>query len=160
DALALPRFLVAQLGAEIRAEVLGLEHAPDLDLLVALLEGRAADPLDRFLHRLHLPEPEARDQLLGLRERPGDYGAPPAAELDAPPLSARVQSFAGEHHPRLDQFLVELAHLGENFPTWQDARFGLLVRFYNHHDSHEGLLHRFYGSTTSGGARNRHGRGD
>src|SRR5258708_3557935 len=76
-------FLGTKLRGEIRAEILGLEHPPDLDLLVPLLEGGAADPLDRFLDGLHLPEPEARDELLGLRERAVGEGAAAAAPTPA-----------------------------------------------------------------------------
>src|SRR5438105_12788518 len=54
-------FLLAQLGRELGAEVLGLEHLADLDLGLGARHrvGAALDPLDRLLLRLHLPEPEA-----------------------------------------------------------------------------------------------------
>src|SRR2546426_9574731 len=81
-ALALLRLLRPQFRRQVRAEVLGLEHPADLDLLVALLERGAADPLDRLLDGLHLPQPEARDPPLGPRERAGRHGAlaPPQPE--------------------------------------------------------------------------------
>src|SRR5262245_1636076 len=71
DLLAQPRFLRAQLGRELGAEVLGLEHGPDLQRRLRAGRVRAAfRPLDRLLQRLHLPDPEAGDELLGLGERP------------------------------------------------------------------------------------------
>src|SRR5262249_2959278 len=50
-----------QLGRELLAEVRRLEHRPDLDLrLLARHRVRAAaQPLDRLLHRLDLPDPVA-----------------------------------------------------------------------------------------------------
>src|SRR5919204_3965593 len=62
-------------------ELLGLEDLPDLDL--ALLERGALEPLDRLIHRLALPQPEAGDQLLGLGEGSVDHGALVAGEPDA-----------------------------------------------------------------------------
>ena len=54
---------------------LRLEHLTDLDL--RLLSGHrvrtAAHPFQGLLHRLHLPQPEAGDELLGFRERPVDH---------------------------------------------------------------------------------------
>src|ERR1700759_2117521 len=70
-------------------EVLGLEDLPDLDLRIALHRVRAAlDPLDRLLHRADLPQPEAGDQLLGLRERPVHDAALGAREAHARALRA------------------------------------------------------------------------
>src|SRR5262245_57550805 len=72
-----PLLLGPQLGRELGAEVVGLEDLPDLDLRLALVGiGAALDPLDALLFRLHLPQPEPRDQLLGLRERAVDHGPP------------------------------------------------------------------------------------
>src|ERR1700732_5587479 len=88
-ALALLRLLRPQFRRQVRAEVLGLEHPADLDLLAAFLERRAPDPLDRLLDGLHLPQPAARDQLLGLGERAIRHGAPATAELAPPPLAPR-----------------------------------------------------------------------
>src|SRR5829696_9951006 len=68
--------LLAQLGREGLAEVVGLEHRADLDLsLRELSEGAALHPIDSLLHRLHLPEPEAADQLLSLGEWAVDHRA-------------------------------------------------------------------------------------
>src|SRR5690606_16339242 len=69
-------FLGLQLGRELGAEVLGLEHRADLDLRFGGHGvGAALDPLDGFVHRLDLPQPEAGHQLLGFGEGPVDDGA-------------------------------------------------------------------------------------
>src|SRR6185436_3013309 len=65
-----PLFLRAQLGRELVAEIRGLEQRAQLQR--GLLAGRVRAtlrPLERFLERLHLPDPEPGDQLLGLGER-------------------------------------------------------------------------------------------
>src|SRR5689334_19271631 len=83
DLLANAVLLGAQLGRELLAEVLGLEDLADLDLRFARHGiGGALDPLDGFLERAHLEDPEARDQLLGLGERPVDHGALAAREAN------------------------------------------------------------------------------
>jgi hypothetical protein len=48
-----------------------------------------------------------------------------------------VQALAGQHHARLDQFLVELAHRGEQFAVGHGAGLGSLRRLDYHHDTHE-----------------------
>src|SRR5687768_15727304 len=55
--LANPVFLLAQLRRELRAEILGLEHLPNLDLRTAV-ERRPLQPFDRLFLRLALPDPE------------------------------------------------------------------------------------------------------
>src|SRR6476660_8227276 len=69
--LAQTRFLLLQLRRERLAEILGREALADLDLRLNARWIRAAlHPVDRFLLALALPDPEARDELLGLGERP------------------------------------------------------------------------------------------
>src|SRR4051794_39378160 len=69
-----PILLLPELGRERLAKVGGLEHLADLNREVGTRGVRAAlDPFDRLLLRLHLPDPETGDQLLGLRERPVDH---------------------------------------------------------------------------------------
>src|SRR5712692_7356512 len=75
-------FLLPELGAKRGTEVLGLEHLANLDL-GAVPEGRPLDPLDRLFLRLHLPQPEAGDELLRFGEGPVSHGALPAGELHA-----------------------------------------------------------------------------
>src|SRR5258708_7319277 len=77
-------FLFPQLGRELGAEVLRLEHLADLDL--GILPHRiwaALDQFDRLFLRLHLPDPVAGDQLLGLGEGAVHYSAFRSREPDA-----------------------------------------------------------------------------
>src|SRR5262245_40654927 len=71
DLLADPLLLLAELGRELGAEVVGLEHLPNLDLalLAGHRVGRALHPLDGLFLGARLDQPEPRDQLLGLAER-------------------------------------------------------------------------------------------
>src|SRR5690606_39947876 len=79
-----PLLLLPELGCERLAEVLGLEDRPDFELGLRARRVRAAlRPLDRLVHRLHLPEPVAGDELLRLGERPVDDGALVTGELHA-----------------------------------------------------------------------------
>src|SRR5207249_2241802 len=108
-----PLFLCPKLRGELLAEILRLEDWADLDLrLLPRHRSRAApDPLDGLLHRLHLPDPEARDELLGLGERPVDDRLLPAGEAHALALAAGVEAVARQHDAGLHQLLVELAHV-------------------------------------------------
>src|SRR5262245_7144812 len=63
------------------AEVLDLEHGPELNLAFLLVRiGATLNPVQRLLQRRHFPEPKAGDELLGLGERPVDDGAALARE--------------------------------------------------------------------------------
>src|SRR5262249_12093263 len=77
-----PLLLLPELGRELGAEVFGLEHLTDLDFGAAV-KGGALEPLDRFILRLALPEPEACDQLLRLGEGPVGHRALGPIELHA-----------------------------------------------------------------------------
>src|SRR5690606_3546486 len=104
DAVTLAELLLAELGRHRIAEILHLEHLPDLDH--RLLAGRVwnpLDPLDRLFLRLHVHQPEASDQLLGLGEGSIDDRALVPREVDACPLRARVESFTGQEDAGLDQ---------------------------------------------------------
>src|SRR5262245_66466282 len=73
DLLAEPLLLFAQLGRELGAEILCLEHRTKLDLADARMRIRAAlEPLHGLFHRRDPPQPEARDELLRLDERAVD----------------------------------------------------------------------------------------
>src|SRR5690606_7232940 len=107
--------LLRRLGAEARlalpdlrrgglAEVLDLEHLPDLDLTI--VEGDALDPLDRLLLRLDLDQPEPGDQLLRLGEGPVDDGPVLPVEAHARAPRAGVEPLAREQHAGLGQLLV------------------------------------------------------
>src|SRR5690348_2278525 len=111
DLRAQALFLLAKLGRELGAEILGFEDLADLDLGRLALErrGAALHPLDGLVERLDLDDPEARDELLRLGERTVDDRALAVIEADARALRARLQAFARKHDARLDELLVELA---------------------------------------------------
>src|ERR1051326_2547771 len=92
---------MTQFGGELFAEILRLEDLPDFHF--GLFERGALEPVDRLIPRLHLPYPEARDQLFGLAERPvGDSLLPPGKPY-AGALRARMQTLAGEHDARSEE---------------------------------------------------------
>lgn len=128
-------FLLAQFGGESFAKVLGGKHLADLDL-VAAAERRALHPRDRVIKRFGLDQPEAGDEVVGQRERPMGRAALPALILDSGPLRRRMQALARLHHAGLDQFLVELAHRGQEFRTRHHAGLRILARLHNHHEPH------------------------
>src|SRR5688500_537776 len=139
DLSAQPVFLRSELRRELGAEILGLEDLANLDLRIAA-ERRALEPLDCLLLRLHLPDPEARDQLLGLRERAIDDRPNLSRESHARTLGAGLKAFTRQHHPRLHQLFVELAHLRQLFLGGHDSTFGVLVGFHQYHESHCRIL--------------------
>src|SRR4051812_31593973 len=63
-------FLSAVLRRELAPEILGFEDRTDLELgfFARHRVGAALGPLERLFHRLHLPDPEAGDELLRLDE--------------------------------------------------------------------------------------------
>src|SRR5438128_9702059 len=139
--------LLPQLRRVRGPELFRLDHLTDLNLerTQASLQFRrlraaggpraALQPLDRFFLRLHLPEPVAGDQLLGLRKGTVDHRRPPAGEPDARPFRAGVQAVGRKHHAGLDQLLVVLPHLLAQPLGGHDARLGFLVRLHHYHDS-------------------------
>src|SRR6476660_1669323 len=111
---ALALVLLAQLGRELSAEVIGLEHLANLDLrLPGHRVGAALDPFDRLFLGTDLPDPVAGDQLLRLGERTVDHGSFLTRELDSRALRAGMQPLARDHHAGLDQLIIEIAHRGE-----------------------------------------------
>src|SRR5690606_34853554 len=132
--LAQTRLVLADLGRGRLAEVLDLEHLPDLDL--AIVEGDALDPLDRLLLRLDLDQPEPGDQLLRLGEGPVDDGPGVPVEPHARAPRAGVEPLAREQDAGLDQFLVVAAHRLELFGGRQDAGLGRLGRLDQDHEAH------------------------
>src|SRR5262245_28963052 len=126
------------------AEIVQLEHRPDLDLAVPVVRiGAAFDPFDRVGERAALQDPIAGHQLLGLRERAVDHGALVTgfAELAAVKsypraLGTRLESVAVQHHASLDHLLVELRHGSERLLGWHHAGFGVLGRLNENHEPH------------------------
>src|SRR5687767_3926416 len=118
-------------------KVLGLEHRADFDLAVLVHRVRGAlDPLDSLVHGLGLDQPESGDELLRLGEGAVDHRALLAGEPDALAFRARMEAFAREHHPRLDELLIELAHLLEKLNARHHPGFGILRRLHQDHESH------------------------
>src|SRR5262249_12997739 len=129
-------FLLADLAGRVDGrEVLGLVDRADLDLRLGRHGvGAALHPLHRLLHRLHVPKPVARDQLLGLGERTVGDGTALPGELDPLAVPARLQALADEHDARLHELLVEGAHLAEHLlVAGIELRLGLLRRLHDHH---------------------------
>jgi len=127
--------LVPELGSELGAEILGLEDLADLDFS-PIAEGSALEPLDGLFPGLHLPDPEAGNQLLRLGERSIDDGPLLSRKPDTGTLRAWVKSLAREHHASLHELLVELSHLGQLLLSGHYARLGVLVGFHQHDESH------------------------
>src|SRR5438105_5244752 len=130
-----PLFLLAQLGGERFAKIFRGKHLADFDL-VAAKERRALHPLDRFIERLGVDQPEAGDEIARERKRTATDAALPAAILDPCALHGRMQALARLHHAGLHQLLVELAHRGQQFRARHHACFRVLAGLHNHHESH------------------------
>src|SRR5207245_934685 len=107
--------LLPELGRELGPEVFRLEHLANLDLGLRAREGirTALDPFNRLFLRLHLPQPEAGDQLLRLGEWPVDHGALVSREFDARALRAWLEPLGREQHAGFRQLLVVLPHRGQ-----------------------------------------------
>src|SRR5262249_26966810 len=143
-------FLLAQFRRELGAEIVRFEDLADLDFGLFVVRIRAAlEPLDRFLARTNLPEPEAGDQLLGLGKRAVDDGALVSRETYPHALRAGMKAFSCKHDAGLHEFLVVLAHRGEQFLAWHLAGFRGLAGFHYHHELH-GLLLRLVDWTSAG----------
>src|ERR1043166_5497841 len=91
--------VLAHLGRQLGAEILRLEDLAQLYLLT-VGKRNAFRPLERFRARFHLPDPEAGDQFLGLRERPIPQRALGPRVTDPHGFGRRMQSLAGEHDAR------------------------------------------------------------
>ena len=123
------------------AEVLHLEELTDLDLGDAigardLLEGDPLRPLDRLGLVLHLDDPVAGDDLLGLGERAVDDHRLAAPELDLGTLRGRLEAGPVEHGAGLHQLLVVARHVGQLLLGRQHARLGPAVPLHDHHEPH------------------------
>src|SRR5881296_3681450 len=137
---AQPLFVLPEFGLELGTEVVRFEDLANLDL-EAVIERRTLEPLDRLFFGLHLPQPEAGDQLLRLGERPVDHGPLASREPDTRALRARLQPLRREQHAGFRQLFIELPHRGEGFFVGEDSGLGVLVGFDQHHEAHRALLH-------------------
>src|SRR5579885_2025669 len=72
DLFAQARVALPEFGRVVLSEVGCFEYGADFNFLSAI-EGRPFEPLDRFIHRAHLPHPIAADQLFRFRERTVDH---------------------------------------------------------------------------------------
>src|SRR5437773_1333034 len=97
--------LLLELRLERITEIVRLEHLANLHF--TFLERGPFQPLDGLAERLHLPQPETGDQLLGLGEGAVDHRPLAAGEPDARALGARLQPLPREHHARFLQLDVE-----------------------------------------------------
>src|SRR6185312_7593910 len=127
-------FLFSQIRREFITEILGLGHLSDLDL--GVLERRPSEPRYRFIPRLHLPDPEACNQLLGLGEWPVDDRSLAVRELHAGALRTGEESVTCEHHASFHELFVERTHPCQHLTVRHDAGFGVAGRLYDDHESH------------------------
>src|SRR5208283_605094 len=135
DRLAELLLLLAEVARGVAGgEVVRFKDRTNLDF--ALLEGAALEPLDGLVHRLHLPQPEASDELLGLAEGSITHRLLRTLEAHALSRGARLEALGRQQHACLHQLLVKLAHLAENPFVRKCSGLRLLVRLHNHHHSH------------------------
>src|SRR5262249_10268364 len=95
----------------LSTKVLGAKQGANVDIGIG--EARILEllhPLGGTLERLHLPEPAARDDFLGLRKWAVGHDAILTREAYALGKAGRLQSPPVLHHARLDQGLVVCPH--------------------------------------------------
>src|SRR5690242_341584 len=91
--------LIAAPSTRVVREVLSFEQRANLELrLLSRHRVRATlDPLKRFLHGFHLPDPVTRDDLLGLCERAIDDQSLGPGETHSLTVAAGVQPVPSQH---------------------------------------------------------------
>src|ERR1700756_4040104 len=100
----------------------------------------ALEPLEGFVHRAHLPQPVAGDELFGFGERPIDDGSLVAVEPNSLALGAGLEPASFEHDPCLDQLLIELLVRGHCFRRWGSRRVSLVAFLGDYQHTHLCLL--------------------
>src|SRR5260370_34391192 len=128
-------FLLFEVGRHSGAEVYGFEHGTDFDFGSGA-EGAALEPFDGLFYGADLAEPEAGDEFFGLGEGAVGDGGFGSREGDALAFGAGLEAFGGKHHACFYQLFVELAHVGEELGSGEDACFGVLVCFDDYHATH------------------------
>src|SRR5438552_7781542 len=128
------------LGLIARAPSHALELDDLTDLERAAVVGCPPQPLEALVDRPHLPKPVSGHKLLGLRERSVDDGALLAVEPNPLALRARVQPAGLEHHPGLDQLLVELLVGRHRFRRGGSRRLHLVPFLCHYQYTHLCLL--------------------
>src|SRR5260370_33291149 len=98
--------------------------------------GAAFPPRNRLFHRTDLPNRVACDEFLGCGEWTVDHGALVSGKSNPLALRTRLQSAEGQHHPRLPEFLVELAHILQPLLFRHNAGFRFFRGLADYHDSH------------------------
>src|SRR6266545_4943728 len=116
-------------------EILQLEDLTDLELALGAvpawvdtgkgLEREPLRPFDGLVHRPHVEDPVARDQLPRLGERTVDDGAVPPGEPDTLSVGARVKPGEVDENSRLLELVVVAGHRGEEVVAGRRARFGV-----------------------------------
>src|SRR5690242_16595240 len=100
----------------------------------------ALQPLEGLVHRAHLPQPVACDELFGFSKWPIDDGSLVAVEPNSLALGARLEAAGFEHYPRLDQLLVELLVRRHCFRRWGCRRLSLVAFLGDYQHTHLFLL--------------------
>src|SRR5215468_11257187 len=129
ELLAQARLLLPEFRSELGAEVIHLKHLTNLDLALFLVIRirNALGPLDRFIHRFHLPYPETTDQLFRFRKRPVGHRELAFGKLDARALRAWMKSLTRKHYSSLHQLFVVLPHFGEQLFARHHARLCFFI---------------------------------
>src|SRR5215211_6278716 len=130
----LPSELAPSFDRRALTELLQLEQLAQLHLPFGLglttgLKREPLGPFDGLLHRLHLEDPVAGDDLLGLAEGAVDHGALADGELDPNALGAPMERREVQEHAGLRQLVVVLAISARNSPLgrWPGSRSPLII---------------------------------
>src|ERR1051325_7803504 len=120
-------FGFAEVRSELRAKIFYVEDRTDVDFTFDVrsfgIVRYPLRPLDRFVHRIHFPDPETGDKLARLREWTIRHDSVAAGKLDSLRLRRRVQSFTRQHDSGIHQLFVELTHRVEQLLARHDSRF-------------------------------------
>src|SRR5882724_13554700 len=98
------RLVLAQFRRQRLAKILRRENLADLDLGAAVERG-ALHPVDGFIQRCGLDQPEAGDEVVGEVKWPASRRALSAGIFDARASRARMQALACLHDAGLDHVL-------------------------------------------------------
>src|SRR5215467_715456 len=129
-------FLLNFFVAEGGCEVFGLEDLADLYVAFAVGRvGASLDPLDGLFERLHLPEPEAGNEFLGLGERAVNDSAVLAGEADNGAFGRGVKTVVAYQNSGFQELVVEFVHVGHELGIGGCA-FGVFRGFDDDHESH------------------------
>src|SRR5215831_16440605 len=129
-------FLLNFFVVEGGCEVFGLEDLADLYVAFAIGGvGASLDPLDGLFERLHLPEPEAGDDFLGLGEGAVNDSPVLAGEADNGAFGRGVKTVVAYQNSGFQELLVEFIHVGHELGIGGGA-FVFFLGFGDDHESH------------------------